>query len=906
MIRRIPSSFAAGALAAAAVFSTGCTSSKPTTAPRPAASPVATGGPAAPSTAASGAPAGAPGAGAPRPGGPLRPFGELTTGATSRPGFFDTYEKDGRVYLVIPRARLGQQFLLSYEISQGIGSRFLFGGAMANFASHLVSMTKKGDRIYLLEHPTKFTATPGSPMAKTVAITFGESVLESSAVVSSRPTDSAYVIDGTDLFVSDLSDIGSSMRAALQTRPGVPGRAILDKSRSYLESVKSFPGNINVRAKLTFQPGEETYINGVPDSRYVPITIHYTLSKLPEIAMTPRVADDRMGYFLTVKKDFSSTGESFFQRYVNKWRLECDDSKPKENGLCVPKREIVYYVDPNVPEEYRPWVIQGVNNWAKAYEVAGFKNAIHAELLPEGADAEDIRYPTIRWNASDEPDYGAIGPSIVDPRTGEILDADILFEASFIQGFRRNWKTVVTPATAINGLFGLREDGTPDTFDLPGRESALFGPSLAAQGTLLRALLVADGTIDANSAVPSEMVGQAITWSTMHEVGHTLGLRHNFKSSIDTPLEKLLDKSWTDEHGVFSSVMDYPQINIGPKGKEVSFYNRFVGSEDKWVISYGYTPDSARAASIARDAAKAGHAYGTDEDGNGPGALDPTVNIWDLGADPLAWAKGRAALISSLIPELPKRVLVDNARYSDVTDAFQTLIGQYGQAVGIGVKYLGGQYQYRDHVGDPGARAPFVPVTRAKQLEAMNFLATSGFGEKAFDVPKDVLAKLGADRWSHWGEQNTFNGRIDFPMHEQVLGAQRALLLRVTTPFVFARIRDAESKFGASEILTIPEMMSKLTDATWHEVMSGSARNIAAQRRDLQRIYIDRLGELAIADVPRLPADARSVARAQLITLKSRIDAVRGSGGLDAYTKAHLAESADRISKLLTAEIAGK
>jgi hypothetical protein len=372
---------------------------------------------------------------------------------------------------------------------------------------------------------------------------------------------------------------------------------------------------------------------------------------------------------------------------------------------------------------------------------------------------------------------------------------------------------------------------------------------------------------------------------------------------MDTPFDKLYDREWTAKHGVFSSVMEYPSINLAPPGTSYGdFYNRGVGTSDKWVIAYGYTPSDAKAAELARLAAAAGHAYGTDEDARGPGALDPTVNVFDLGADPLAWGKQRAALIRELVPALPDVVLTDNARYADLTAAFNLLMNQYVQAVGTAVKYIGGQYQYRDHVGDPDGRAPFVNVPKAKQREALAFMNDAAFAERAFEVPRTVLSRMGANRWAHWGETNTYNGRIDYPLSEQVIGVQRALLTQVTQPLVFARIRDAETKFGAAEVLTIPELMSSLTQNIWSEVATGGARNIPANRRELQRAHLERLSQLVLAPAPRTPADARSVARYQLATLKGQIDSRMAAGaGLDAYTRAHLSESSARIREVLDA-----
>lgn len=612
--------------------------------------------------------------------------------------------------------------------------------------------------------------------------------------------------------------------------------------------------------------------------------------------MTPRVADDRVGFFMTVRKDFASDDSTFFVRYVNRWRLEPGE---RVGDLYEPKKPIVYYLDRNIPEEYRPYLKAGVEAFNAAFEAAGFRNAIRAELLPEDADPEDLRYATLRWNTSDEPGYGAIGPSIVDPRTGEILDADILFEANMLRGFKRTWRTLVDPARAVEEMFQASEEELG--FAAAGGEMATLGEQISAQGALLRAVLAVRGELAATEPVPMEYVGEVLKWVTMHEVGHTLGLRHNFRSSYDTPLEKLHDRAWAEENGVFSSVMEYPTPNVAPRGQPNGyFYNPGVGSYDRWAIAYGYTPDPERARALARQAARPGHAYGTDEDARGPGALDPTVNVFDLSDDPLAWGQQRAALIADLWRRLPEAVLADDVAYYELTDAFRTLLGQYAQAVATSVKYIGGQHQHRDHVGDPNGRDPFVVVAPARQRQALAFLAERAFGEGAFAVPRPVLAKMGANRWSHWGTTNTFDGRIDYPWHEEVLSVQRAFLAQITHPFVFARIRDAESKFGRG--LTIPELMTDLTRVIWSEVWTAPGRNVAAMRRDLQRAYLDRLTEIVATPPERMPADARSAARQRLTDLQRRIaQRLTPPRGFDDYTVAHLEESMARIEKVLEA-----
>ena len=831
---------------------------------------------------------------------PFKPFETVVGDAEMQEGFFDVYEKTDKLFLAIPQDKLDKDFLLTFEIARGIGARGLFGGTMLNiFEGKLVTFERRGNTVLLVQKPHRYPAEASTAAARAVDLTFGSSVLETAKIATIRE-DSAIIIDILPWAISDISGVGNRVNAAVATRPGTPGRANIDKGRSYLESVKVFPENLNVRTKLTFHPTAPVSINSVPDSRYIPISVHMTMAALPEVPMEPRMADDRMGYFMTVHKEFTDDDKpSFFKRYINRWRLEC--AAPPTGGLCDPKKPLVYYVDHNVPEQYRQALIDGVDAWQPAFEAAGFRNAIRGEMLPEGADAEDIRYATLRWNVSDQPGYGAIGPSVVDPRTGEVLDADILFEHNMLLGWKRFYRTNVDPAAAFNEMFDASEAELAAL--AAGGEMISMADELSSQGTLLRAALAARGEIQPGDPVPDDYIYQALVRVTLHEVGHTLGLRHNFKSSYDTPFERLHDKSFTMDNGLASSVMEYPGINVAPAGQQQGyFYTPGVGSSDRWVIAYGYAVSAERAQQIARESGAWGHAYGTDEDARGAGALDPRVSVYDLSDDPMAWGKERAVMIQGIWQDLPNHVLMDDASYADVTAAYSTLLNQYARAVGTGIKYIGGQYQNREHVGDANAADPFVSVPKAEQQEALAFLVEYGLSEDAFALPTEVFKYFGANRWSHWGLNNTVNGRIDWPMHEVIASIQSSMIRQLTNPFTLARIRDAEVKFGAENVVTIPELMTEMTHATWSEVWAAPGRNIPSMRRDLQRAHLDRLIEF-VTDAPaRTPADARSVARMQLMDLNGRI-ARRLSPpfSFDAYTLAHLNEAQARIERALEA-----
>ena len=858
--------------------------------------------------------AGAPAA-APTPEKPFAEWSKLTKDAEKKPGFFTLWKKRDNLYLELTKEQLNQPFLYVVSLSRGIGSNFVLGGLPLD--DRMLQFERHGDRVLLVHVNTWIRSPKDTPIDKARDLSIPNSIVQSFKIESEQESDKAVLIDLGGFLLSDVTDMSENLRQAFNN---VGTR--FDKDRSALGSVKTFPDNAEIEATLTYSPNDRSRLqslDAVPDNRYIPVGVHYSFSRLPANPMAVRYADNRVGFFLDATKDFGrDEKENFWLRSIHRWRLE---KKDPSAAVSEPVKPIVYYIDWSVPDKFRPWVKAGVEKWQKAFELAGFKNAIIAKDPPKDDpdwDPEDVRYSTLRWITSTDPSFGAIGPSRVDPRTGEIFDSDILFEASMFQNYANNYRRFAGPETIAEAA--LPENALKNL--PPGmklQNLCMAGDALAAAGEMQHLSLLMEGSLEPGSPIPDAFLRVATEWVVLHEVGHALGLRHNFRSSTSTPYNQLQDQAFTSTHGLYSSVMEYPTPNIDhTRTKQGDWYTTTVGTYDMWAIRYGYTPSGAGTADedykfarkIADESQQPGHEYSTDEDTYPADAPDPRTNIYDLGDDPLQFAKDRTAYLSKLwrSPTLENRIVGSSGDLTALRRALDSMAQNYAIASGMAVKYLGGSYMSRIERGQPGEKNPVQPVPAAKQREALDFLSQRVWASDAMAAPAALLMRLPPNRWSHWGlgpGGGTFAGRQDYAWNDRVLAIQTTIMNGATSPALLARLREQETR--AADAYRMSEHFDRLTKALWGEVGGATPAAIKSldgphTRRELQRAYVDRLTTMLVDPPANTPDDARALSRLALTRIDSRCArALAVEAPMGDNTRAHLLETRARIRRALDA-----
>ncbi|WP_242040536.1 zinc-dependent metalloprotease [Coleofasciculus sp. FACHB-1120] len=854
-------------------------------------------------------------------------FDELVKNTEKVEGLFTLYrnKKTGKIYLEIKPEQLNKNFLGTVTMESGIGERGIYSGVPLN--DFLFYFRRVNDNLHFVVRNVNFRTRSGEPQERSLNRAFSDSVLYSLDIKATHPQRKTLLIDMGELLLTDLPGLTSMLKTFLDTSYR------LDSNKSYFDTAKAFPRNIEISSVYGFSStsSEDANLATLPDSRALSLKVHYSLSQLPENnGYIPRLADDRIGYFITAYKDFSNDNRREpFVRYIHRWHLEKQDPKA---SLSPPKKPIVFWIENSVPVEYRDAIREGVLMWNKAFEKAGFKDAIEVRQMPDNAtwSPADVRYNTIRWiNSLDG--YSARGPSRVNPLTGEILDADIIVDANMVQSIRQRYRTLVESSQSSGtGLFsqiagnpnlcnGLEREGernsqssTPDFSQLLQDHDLCYGMEAATQSAMGAIALSLVHNVLPSSNEMKEFVHQYIRHLISHEIGHTLGLRHNFHGSTLLKPEELNNTDITRIKGMASSVMDYVPVNLAPQGvKQGDYYPAVVGPYDKWAIEYGYKPSGAMnfvgekrfLEQIASKSPQPEYAYATDEDILD---LDPGASLWDLSGDVLRYSQWQMDNARMMWGRLDKRYPLRGDSYEEMRVLFNTILSYYFSNANLMSQYIGGQSFSRNHAGDPNGRLPFEPVPLEKQRDALTKLGKYVFAADAFDFPPELLNQLAPSRWRHWGNPIPIF-RLDYPIHENLLLQQRRVLRSLLSADRLNRLRDIELKTKPGEALTLPELFDTLQNSIWTEVQQSDRKpaNISSLRRSLQREHLEIMLGMVLR-TESVPEDARTLAWYELQQLRKSLDSASKQKNLDTYTKAHLLETRDRINKALNAQLESK
>jgi hypothetical protein len=648
----------------------------------------------------------------------------------------------------------------------------------------------------------------------------------------------------------------------------------------------------------------------LPDVRSMSFAFRYSLSEVPATpGFRPRVADDRVGHFFAAMDDFTTDGgHTPTVRYITRWHVEKADPSA---AMSRPTKPIVFWMENTIPAKYRDAVRQGALLWNKAFERIGLQDVVVVNQQPDDAewDPADVRYSTIRWFAATDASF-AIGPSRANPVTGELYDADISFSEGILRAVRGEVPEVVgpltwddpAPAAAVRPAW-MQRQGQMCTLLADMAPNAAFGLELLQMRGL-----------DPNGPEADAFMNQWLVWVTAHEVGHTLGLRHNFRASTIHAFASVHDRKITSTEGLTGSVMDYVPVNLARVGQPQGDYHQStLGPYDYWAIEYAYKPiaagspeaERAELRAIASRVADPKLSYGTDEDaGFGSGwawSSDPLATRGDLGSDPLEYFTHTVSLVGELWSRVESKLQTPGEGYQILRRSFLRGLQQRGTALLDTTRYIGGVYHYRDHVGDPGNRLPFVPVPAGKQRQALNLVRDHLFAPDAFRISPELLNKLTPDRFPDFTNFSSFERRQDFPVHQQILSLQSAALNRLFHPTVMGRVVDNELRVASpAETLSLGTVFATVRDAIWAETTQTSV-SVNSFRRALQREHLRRLIGLVVRDAA-VPEDARSLARHNLTLLRARLaPAVSRSATVE--TRAHLSETLARIDEALSAQI---
>ncbi len=818
-----------------------------------------------------------------------KPFAEAIKGFTRIPGYLNVYRKDEQYLLELKESDFARNFLFTVQRTHGIGERGLWGEQMLE--SGVGSFVRLSDRVQWVERNTAFIAPHNAPIQAALAQSFSDSLRGAAAIVSQpEPQTKAILIDLNALVLSDFSATGTQLQAIYHQAYQ------FDRGNSLIQHIYAEDDETAISLREHFaagnlafgapgQPAGPSTPGTLPDVRSMFFGFMVSFSALPDPAPV-RVADPRVGYFLTTHlnydDDLSPNNKIFL---INRWRLEKKDPAAE---LSEPKKPIVYWLDKNIPTRYRDTVRRGILAWNTAFERAGFRNAIEVRQQPDDArwDTSERHYASVRWYLGTD-NSTAIGPSLVDHRTGEILDADVIISDFWTRNPRTLAVDDLPHGHAGEPYCELAEGAFADL-----RETLDF--------------LSAQGQIEPDSPEAEALVQDTLYWVVMHEIGHTLGLRHNFRASSAYSLAQLRDPAFVARNGLAASVMDYIPYNIPLQGQTATaLTQKILGPYDYWAIEYGYTPFPADAekTGLQKIAERATSdlvlAYGTDEDAGSDSPLamgiDPAVARFDLGNDPLAWLQYQTQVSTEQWATLARRP--PGGRPDEATRMRASLVRSFnriGSAASNAARNIGGVRITRNT--SPANREIFTPIPAATQRATLQALAKGLFQPASFRIDPALLRRVAG---------NPLDGGASLepqvPLMTVIQQIQGNVLDQLFADRVSNRLLEGELSSSSKDRFALTELYATLRQDIWQEL--GHGQDIPLLRRNLQRAYLTRLSNQLLRPNGSTPADARALARFEAQKLQGQLQRALRQGGGNTETLAHLRESLATLDEVLRAPL---
>ncbi|RXK81199.1 zinc-dependent metalloprotease [Filimonas effusa] len=784
----------------------------------------------------------------------MKPYKEVVTAdMKSAKGYFTVHRKDDKFFFEIPKNIFGRDILIVSRISKASADmRNGSSGYAGDQIGETVYRFEKGPANKLFLRRISFSEYAGdSTTAMFASVTKNnvQAIAMSFPIAAISPDSSAVVIDATDFLNSD-NDILYFENKKLKDRAGMGGQ---QNDRSYIDYVHAFSGNIEVHAVKTYSAGMN------PTASSYTVELNSSLVLLPAVPMKPRIQDSRVGYFAVGFKDFDADPQGVQPTiYVKRWRLEPkpeDMEKYKRGELVAPKKPIVFYIDPVTPKKWVPYLMQGVNDWQKAFEKAGFKNAIYAREAPTREEdstwsIDDASHSAIIYRPSAI--ANAMGPSVADPRSGEIIESHIFWYHN-VMSVLHDW--YMMQCAAVD----------------PRARKLEFDDTL---------------------------MGSLIRFVSSHEVGHTLGLLHNFGSSSTVPVEKLRDKAWVEAHGHTPSIMDYARFNYVAQPEdhisEAGLFPR-INDYDKWAIQWGYslypqykTPQEEKRAlaKIVTDSLKANHRlwFGSEME-----PVDPRAQNEDLGDDAVLAGTYGIKNLKRILPQLASWTTVADGDYDKLFQHYAGLYSQFSRYIGHALKYVGGMYRTEKVGGQPGPVFELVPYT--VQKKALGFINDQLFTTPLWLKNDDILSKV---------EQM----RMPVMFGVELNKLQQDAIDNIITRNRLSRMWWNEQANPGKKVYTVADLFNDMNKGIFAELYAG--KSVDSYRRNLQKIYVGRLiQQVFVAGDPLSTIQMGGYHISQTDIMYVMKDVMRQqqqlcrkvlqSGSVDKLTRMHLQDIISRI-----------